>query len=121
MIINIICAECGEKMVQGFAEMEDGELNLTALNHECKPTQKNVTLAEAIMAVENGMVELGYFKKDGSFVTMRGRFSPGIDSKIGYQFFMKCIPGGEAHPRNLLRRGITSVYDELSEMTYIIR
>ena len=120
MIINIRCLECGEKVNQIGAEMVDGELNISVEHHECKPKESNVILSEAIELVDGDTVELGYFKKDGSFVTMTGYFPGNHQSGIGYEFFLKQVNQCFA-PRNLLRRGITSVYHIAMDFTYIIR
>ena len=121
MIINITCQECGASLVQANPELVDGELNVTVRPHECKPTEKQSTLSDCIMEIGDAMVEVGYFKKNGCFVTMRGFFNGKHCpmNKIGYEFFLKAVGDGFA-PRNLIRRGITSIFVEETEFTYII-
>ena len=122
MNFNFKCAVCGVEIQAHVSDVANFvDVQITVEPHECKPTEKNSTLSDAVMEIGDSMVEVGYFKKDGRFVTMRGYFNGKYCpmNKIGYEFFLKAVGDGFA-PRNLIRRGITSIFVEETEFTYII-
>jgi len=101
---------------------ENNEIEITVFPHDCEPTESRVDLSTALMALtDNEMVEVGYYRKDGAFTTMRGFFSRGQGglAKLGYEMFLKEVEDGFA-PRNLIRRSITSIYRENTEFTFVI-
>lgn len=122
MNFNFKCSVCGEAINAHVSKVENFiDVEVTVEPHECREASQSVTLSEAIQFVDGDSVELGYFKKDGSFVTMRGYFKHRpLTAKIGYEFFLKEV-GQCFEPRNLLRRGITSIYHISRDFTYLIR
>jgi hypothetical protein len=125
MEIKFVCEECGKSIpvVGSKLSSQGGYPSVITLkvNHVCDETEKHCTLSEAITEVKGQMVEIAYFKKDGSFTTMRGIFNSSIKSEIGYEFFLKDVTGkGQLQPRSLIRAGISSVYLEATGFTFII-
>jgi hypothetical protein len=121
---KLVCQECGAEL----SATVDAPLVLSTDGitgtihialHECKKTEERCTLSQALDAIKDGHVEVGYFKKDGTFRALNG-FFPYEDfykAKLGHVIFMERV-GYDYDFKNLIRTGISSI--EKDGYTYLI-
>jgi hypothetical protein len=86
------------------------QMQLVAQPHQCKVKEATVDLSTALTALKDEeLVQVSYYKKDGSLRHMRGYFPRKMKNRLGYAFFLETSADGYA-PKNLIRKSISTIY-----------
>jgi hypothetical protein len=109
--IKVKCFECEKELeTDQIYNLADNCIELMVKPHECKTTEMDCTLSQALDIIEEGIVCVSYFKKDGSYRVLDGYFpKERYQNRLGYVFFLEGSPTTGYEPKNLIRTGISTI------------